>query len=56
MASPIGATPVLSGKAAQDWWDTVEREKNQKFSPIPTPKLENLRKEILANAKNKRKK
>ena len=56
MAAPIGATPVLSGKAAREWWDTVERQKNQKFGPIPTPKLENLRKEILANAKNKRKK
>ena len=56
MAVPIGVTPVLNGKDALDWWNKVEREKNQKFSPVPTPKLEDIRKEILANAKNKRKK
>ena len=24
MAAPIGVTPVLLGKDAQDWWSTVE--------------------------------
>lgn len=56
MAAPIGDTPVLSGKVAEEWWNTVESQKDVRFVPRPTPELEEVRKEILENAKNKRKK
>jgi hypothetical protein len=56
MAAPIGATPVLTGEDARTWWEKVEKEKNQRFYPVPTPKLEEVRREILANAKKSRKK
>lgn len=55
MAIPITPTPVLEGEEAEKFWEKVEAEKNQKLSLVPTPKLEELRREILANAKRRSK-
>lgn len=52
MSLPIGSTPILEGKAAEEWWDKVKSEEKIPFGYIPTPELDELRKEILANAKN----
>jgi hypothetical protein len=54
MAAPIGVTPILEGKEATEWWEKVEKEQDQKLSFVPTPKLEDLRKEILASANPKK--
>ena len=56
MAAPIGATPILEGKEAAEWWEKVEKEQDQKLSLVPTPKLEDLRKEIVASVYSKKKK
>jgi hypothetical protein len=56
MAAPIGATPILEGKEATEWWEKVEKEQDQKLSLVPTPKLEDLRREIVASANKKTKK
>ncbi len=55
MAIPITPTPVLEGEEAEKFWSKVEAEKNQKLGLVPTPKLEQLRQEILINAKRGRK-
>jgi hypothetical protein len=55
MAIPITLTPVLEGEEAEKFWDKVESEKNQKLELVPTPKLEELRQEILRNAKRRQK-
>ena len=55
MAAPIGATPILEGKEATEWWEKVEKEQDQKLSLVPTPKLEDLRREIVASANKKTK-
>ncbi len=54
MAAPIGATPILEGKEATEWWEKVEKEQDQKLSLVPTPKLEDLRREIVASANKKK--
>jgi hypothetical protein len=56
MAAPIGATPILEGKEATEWCEKVEKEQDQKLSLVPTPKLEDLRKEIVAGVNSKKKK
>lgn len=55
MAIPITPTPVLEGEEAEKFWDKVESEKNHKLELVPTPKLEELRQEILINAKRRQK-
>jgi hypothetical protein len=55
MAIPIAPTPVLEGEEAEKFWDKVELEKNRKLNLVPTPKLEELRKKILCNAKRRQK-
>ena len=40
---------------AEEFWRKVEAEKNQKLELVPTPKLEELRLEILSNAKRRQK-
>lgn len=55
MAMPITPTPVLEGEEAEKFWNKVESEKSQKLELVPTPKLEGLRREILANAKRRQK-
>lgn len=55
MAIPITPTPILEGEEAEKFWDKVESEKNRKLELVPTPKLEELRQEILSNAKRRQK-
>jgi hypothetical protein len=55
MAIPITPTPVLEGEEAEKFWSKVEAEKDQKLALVPTPKLEELRREIVANAKRRQK-
>lgn len=55
MAIPITPTPVLEGEEAEEFWNKVESEKDQKLDLVPTPKLEELRREILNNAKRRQK-
>ncbi|MFH1113584.1 MAG: hypothetical protein V1792_06650 [Pseudomonadota bacterium] len=55
MAIPITPTPVLEGEEAEKFWDKVETEKNHRLDLIPTPKLEELRREIVNNAKRRQK-
>ena len=56
MTIPISATPVLEGKDAEEWWNKVKSEEKIPFGYVPTPELEEVRKEILANAKQKKRK
>lgn len=39
MSRPITPTPVLYGKDATDFLDRVERNRDKKACPVPTPKL-----------------
>lgn len=55
MAMPITPTPVLEGEEAEKFWSKVESEKDYKLDLVPTPKLEELRREILANAERRKK-
>ncbi|MEW6349445.1 MAG: hypothetical protein AB1646_10320 [Thermodesulfobacteriota bacterium] len=55
MAIPIAPTPVLEGEEAEKFWSKVEAEKDQRVGLVPTPKLEELRREILINAKRRQK-
>ncbi|MGB6068568.1 MAG: hypothetical protein WBG50_27485 [Desulfomonilaceae bacterium] len=55
MAIPITPTPVLEGEEAERFWNKVESEKNQKLELVPTPKLEEIRLEILNDAKRRQK-
>jgi hypothetical protein len=55
MAIPITPTPVLEGDEAEEFWNKVESEKNQKLELVPTPKLDIVRREILINAKRREK-
>jgi hypothetical protein len=52
MALPIGCTPALKGKEATDFLKKIKSEETDLRSLVPTPKLESVRKTILANAKN----
>lgn len=55
MAIPITPTPVLEDDEAEKFWNKVEAEKNQKLQLVPTPNLEDLRREILADADRRQK-
>jgi len=55
MAIAIAPTPVLEGEEATNFWDKVLREQDHKVSVVPTPKLEALRQEILADVKRRKK-
>ena len=55
MAIPITPTPVLEGEEAEKFWDKVETEKNKRLDLISTPKLEELRRKIVNNAKRRQK-
>lgn len=54
MSEPIKATPILFGQDSIDWWQQVQDEQNKLVGLVPTPELEELRKEILAGAKKRR--
>ena len=45
--------PILRGQDAVDFSEKVKREEGIPFTPIPTPKLEKLRREILRDAKRR---
>ena len=45
--------PILRGQDAIDFSEKVAREESIPFTPIPTPKLEKLRREILRDAKRR---
>ena len=55
MALPIGPTPVLEEEKAVRFLEKVDREKDQKVSLRPTPKLEELRQKIIADANRPKK-
>ena len=55
MALPIGPTPVLEGEDAIKFLEKVNAEKDKKVSLRPTPKLEELRLKIIADAKRPKK-
>lgn len=40
MAKPIGATPVLTGKEAEEFLKKVHEDSERKVTLVPTPKLE----------------
>ena len=45
--------PILRGQDSIDFSEKVAREESIPFTPIPTPKLEKLRREILRDAKRR---
>jgi hypothetical protein len=51
MAAPITPTPILDEEEYSRFWDRVDREENVKVPLVPTPKLEQVREKILADAK-----
>jgi len=53
MAVPIGSTPVLQGEESAEWLKKVQEGK--KLGLVPTPRLEELRQEILADARRNKK-
>lgn len=55
MAAPIRSTPTLLGEESVAWAERVNEEQNKKVSLVPTPKLEQLRQEILAGATKRKK-
>jgi hypothetical protein len=55
MAVPIQPTPTLWGDESTTWWEQVEKEQSKKVPLVPTPKLEELRQEILASATKRKK-
>ncbi len=55
MAAPIGITPILRGKEADEWWEKVNKEKANKLSLVETPDLEKLRQELVTNAQTRKK-
>lgn len=46
----IQATPILEGEEAEQFWDKIQREQDQKVSLVPTPKLKKLRDYIVKEA------
>jgi len=46
MARPIAATPVLTGKEATHFINTIHENSNKPVGPVPTPKLGNAQKLI----------
>ncbi|MEI7451175.1 MAG: hypothetical protein WCJ75_16310 [Desulfomonile sp.] len=55
MAVPIGSTPVLQGEESAKWLKKVQEEEGKKLGLVPTPRLEELRQEILADARRNKK-
>lgn len=48
MALPIGSTPTLYGKEAEEFTKKIEEDLKKPVGLIPTPKLEEARKRIYA--------
>ena len=46
MSIPIGATPILTGKEAEDFLKTISEDLKHPVGLVPTPKLEEARKLI----------
>jgi hypothetical protein len=46
----IGATPILEGEDAERFWTSVQENQDKKLPPVPTPRLDDLRKKILAES------
>jgi hypothetical protein len=55
MATHIAPTPVLEGKEAADFLKKIAREQDEKAPLTPTPKLQEVREKILANARSGKK-
>lgn len=45
---------VLTGKDFEEWWNKVKSEEKIPFGYVPTPELEEIRKEILAKAEQRK--
>jgi len=55
MAMRIAPTPVLEGQEAADFLKKIARERTDKKSLTPTPKLQGARTKLMANARSRKK-
>jgi hypothetical protein len=55
VATRIAPTPVLEGKEAADFLKRIAREQEEKRPLTPTPRLEEAREKILADARSRKK-
>ena len=55
MALPIAPTPILEGKEASDFLKKLEKGRKDKKPLVSTPKLNQVREMIMANAKQEEK-
>lgn len=55
MARPIAPTPKLGAKASRDFMDRVERDLNEPVKPVPTPKVDEAIKVVMADATKEKK-
>jgi hypothetical protein len=55
MAIRIAPTPVLEGQEAADFLKRIAKERTEKKSLTPTPKLQGVRTILLANARSRKK-
>lgn len=55
MAMRIAPTPVLEGEEAADFLKRVAKERTDKKSLTPTPKLQGARTKLMANARSGKK-
>jgi hypothetical protein len=54
MALPIACTPALKGKAAEDFLKRIKKEEKDRRTLVDTPRLESVRKNVLADAESKK--
>lgn len=54
MALPIAPTPILEGKEASDFLKKLEEGRKNKKPLVSTPKLNQVREMILANAEREK--
>ena len=55
MARPIAPTPSLSAKAYRKFMDRVKRDLKKPLGPVPTPRLDEAIRMVMADALNRKK-